>query len=588
MARQIKSLDDDAIRAMLEQEIESDEEIGGEENDDEERVVNESDHSTDSEIDGAQLQNSDRSTHSESSDEDNENYYVCKDKVTKWYKNPCVSKFAKTPSRNLLKVLPGPKNNARHIEDELQAFLLLITDEMIEEIVGCTNMCITAVQSNYDRERDAKITTKTELMAFLGLLVLSGVKRAGHVSFLELWATDGSGIEIFRACMSYNRFLFLLLAIRFDDRTTRSQRKETDKLAAIRYILDEFVQNCKKTYCLSEFLTIDETLVPFRGRCSFIQYIPSKPAKYGVKIFALCDAKIYFMGNLEIYCGKQPTGPHEVSNSPADIVERLISHLKGTCRNLTTDNWYTSYTLAISLLQDKITLVGTLKKNKREIPAEFLPNKQKLISSSMFGFQEHATLVYFTPKKNKSVVLLSTMHRDAAVDAKTKKPEIIQFYNSTKGGVDTVDQLCGNYSVSRRTRRWPLCVFFHLVNIAGVNGQILFNKTRKSVDEAQNRRQFLKNLAMSLMKPHLQDRAQLQNFPSDIQSILSKYKPQSEVDTHEPPPAKSRKRCRLCGRAKNRVTTMRCSSCNDFVCKDHAKTDVKCDTCAHLATDESS
>ena len=150
-------------------------------------------------------------------------------------------------------------------------------------------------------------------------------------------------------------------------------------------------------------------------------------------------------------------------------------------------------------------------------------------------------------KKNKSVVLLSAMHRDAKVDAETKKPEIIQFYNSTKGGVDTVDQLCGNYSVSRRTRRWPLCVFFHLVTIAGVNGQILFNKTRKSVDEAQNMRHFLKNLAMSLMKPHLQDRAQLQNLPSDIQSTLSKYKPQSQVDIYEPPPSRSRKRCRLCG-----------------------------------------
>ena len=229
-----------------------------------------------------------------------------------------------------------------------------------------------------------------------------------------------------------------------------------------------------------------------------------------------------------------------------------------------------------------------MKKNKREIPAEFSPNKQKPISSSMFGIQKHATLVSFTPKKNKSVVLLSTMHRDAAVDAETKKPEIIQFYNFMKGGVDTVNQLCGNYSVSRRTRWWPLCVFFHLVNIAGVNGQILFNKTRKSVDEAQNRRQFLKNLAMSLMKLHLQDRAQLQNLPSDIQSILSKYKPQSQVDTLEPPPAKSPKRCHLCGRAKSRVTTTKCSSCNDFVCKDHAKTDVKCDTRAHPATDESS
>ena len=114
----------------------------------------------------------------------------------------------------------------------------------------------------------------------------------------------------------------------------------------------------------------------------------------------------------------------------------------------------------MSLLQDKITLVGTSKKNKKKIPAEFLPNKQKLISSSMFGFQKHAALVSFTPKKNKSVVLFSTMHRDAKVDAETKKPEIIQFYNSTKGGVDTIDQLCGNYSVTRRTRRWPLCVFF--------------------------------------------------------------------------------------------------------------------------------
>ena len=226
MARRIWSLDDDAIRAMLQQEDKSDEEIGGEENDGEERIVNESDHSTDSEIDGDQLQKSDGYTHFKSSDEDDENYYLCKDKVTKWYKNSCVSKFAKNPSRNLLKFLPGPRNNVTHIEDELQAFLLLITDEMIEEIVGCTNMYIKAVQSNYDRERDAKMTTKTELMALIGLLVLSGVKRAGHVSFLELWATDGSGIEIFRACMSHNRFLFLLLTIRFDDRTTRSQEKK--------------------------------------------------------------------------------------------------------------------------------------------------------------------------------------------------------------------------------------------------------------------------------------------------------------------------------------------------------------------------
>ena len=102
-------------------------------------------------------------------------------------------------------------------------------------------------------------------MAFLGLLLLSGVKRARHTNFRDLWATDGSGIEFFRACMSYNRFLFLLSAIRFDDKSTRNQRKTTDKLAAIRFILDEFVKNCKSTYCLGELYTVDEMLVPFEG-----------------------------------------------------------------------------------------------------------------------------------------------------------------------------------------------------------------------------------------------------------------------------------------------------------------------------------
>ena len=81
------------------------------------------------------VQNSDMYTDFESSDEDDENYYLCKDKVTKWCKNSCLSKFAKTPTQNIVKLFPDPRNNDRHIEDELQAFLLLITDEIIEEIV---------------------------------------------------------------------------------------------------------------------------------------------------------------------------------------------------------------------------------------------------------------------------------------------------------------------------------------------------------------------------------------------------------------------------------------------------------------------
>jgi hypothetical protein len=87
--------------------------------------------------------------------------------------------------------------------------------------------------------------------------------------------------------------MFLLSVIQFDDKSTRNQRKTTDKLDAIQFILDEFVKNCKSTYCLREFFTIDEMLVPFRGRFSFIHYISNRPARYRIKILALCDAKIF-------------------------------------------------------------------------------------------------------------------------------------------------------------------------------------------------------------------------------------------------------------------------------------------------------
>ena len=50
------------------------------------------------------------------------------------------------------------------------------------------------------------------------------------------------------------------------------------------------------------------------------------------------------------------------------------------------------------------------------------------------------TLVSHVSKKNKAVILLSTMHHSSKIDEETKKSEINLYYNSTKGGVDTLDQ----------------------------------------------------------------------------------------------------------------------------------------------------
>lgn len=170
-----------------------------------------------------------------------------------------------------------------------------------------------------------------------------------------------------------------------------------------------------------------------------------KPNKYGLKVYALADAKTRYMLNWEPYVGLQPEGPFRQSNSQIDLVTRLIDSISGTGRNVMSDNFFASFPLIKCLKYNhRLSMVGTVRKNKRELPAEFVNTKQRPIKSSLFGFQDDQTLLSYIPKRNENVLLASSMHFDDAVDETTgdaTKPEIITFYNSTKDGVDILDQL---------------------------------------------------------------------------------------------------------------------------------------------------
>ncbi|KAK2725361.1 hypothetical protein QYM36_000009 [Artemia franciscana] len=125
----------------------------------------------------------------------------------------------------------------------------------------------------------------------------------------------------------------------------------------------------------------------------------------------------------------------------------------------------------------KLTYVGTSKKNKREIPDSFLPNKTHQEGSVLFGFKSDKIVVSYVPMKPKAVVLISSMHHTSKVDEYMGKPEIIESYNSTKSEVENLDQKCANYTTRRRKRRWPKTVFFSPLEVAGVNVSVLVNET---------------------------------------------------------------------------------------------------------------
>lgn len=73
------------------------------------------------------------------------------------------------------------------------------------------------------------------------------------------------------------------------------------------------------------------------------------------------------------------------------------------------------------------------------------------------------------------------MHHNVAVDETTGKPEIIHFYNLTKGGVDEIDKKCSIYTCSRRTRRWPMTIFYRMLDISTVNSHIMYDIHHKKI-----------------------------------------------------------------------------------------------------------
>ena len=115
----------------------------------------------------------------------------------------------------------------------------------------------------------------------------------------------------YKASFGVNRFENIRRNLRFDDKRTRVERIKQNKLATFSYIWGLFIKNCKTQFFLGAYTTIDKQLVPFSGRCPFLQYMPNKPAKNGIRIFWLCDASLTYASNAKIYVGRQPGSESE-------------------------------------------------------------------------------------------------------------------------------------------------------------------------------------------------------------------------------------------------------------------------------------
>nr|CAI5824510.1 unnamed protein product [Callosobruchus analis] len=239
--------------------------------------------------------------------------FIGKDKSAKWRKHQ-YPLSVRTRHQNIISHLPGPKGNAKNLKTPLKTFENFIDQNTIVAIAENTNMYISSIKKQYQDPQDVTPTNAAEIHSLIGLLILIGTFKRSTRFLREFWESNGTVVEIFPTVMIYRRMKFLLQCPRFDNIFTMQNRKATDKFASIREVWELSVSNCKNSYYVGEYVTLDKMLLSFRERCPFRVYIPNMLSKYGIKVFAPVDARTFYTVNVEVYLGEQPIRPFRVSN----------------------------------------------------------------------------------------------------------------------------------------------------------------------------------------------------------------------------------------------------------------------------------
>lgn len=448
-----------------------------------------------------------------------------------------------------------------------EIYQMFADDGLFDEIVQQTNLyaeqCIgTDEPSDHSRLKSWIPTNQTEIKRFFGIIMWMGLVPLASID--RYWSTNKLYKNDISKVMPRNRFEILLRMLHFGDNETADK---SNKLYKVQGILDKLQAKFKSIIHPQEDICIDETLIPFRGRVGFRQYIPNKTHRYGIKMFKLCVEKGYTWA-FEIYQGKVEK-QNAVGGVAQCVVMKLAESLLDNGRTLYVDNWYTSVTLAHALHSRSTHLVGTLRKGRKGNP--LVVQNARLKRNEIVAKQSNTNVVVLKWKDKRDVMMLSTKHVDTTVDIPQKrqqppksKPICIMDYNKAKSYIDVSDQLASYSSPLRRNVKWyKKLVFEVLLNTAVVNSLVVFNKVQRKMKITN----FREEIALKLLET-----------PDDDAMTAGARTPKHMLIEVEGPKSSCRRRCNMCyktlAKAQGRIQAQKlvkkvitkCDKCNIFLC----------------------
>lgn len=390
--------------------------------------------------------------------------------------------YCKTPGPTSSTVVSGNPS-------ALDLFCRYFTDDVWDLVVVETNRYASSIVGTTPGARPWTPVTVPEMKAFIGILILMGILKLPR---LELyWSTKNPRISTpgISSIMSRVRFeqLFRCLHLTDNAHQTPFGQPGHDRLYKVRKLLNLIVPLFESEYEMHQQCTIDEAMIPFKGRLGFKQYMKDKPTKWGIKVFVLADATNGYVKTIQIYTGKSLDSTSSDIGLCTKVVLDLMSGLEHTGLHLYTDNYYTSPNLYLTLYNNGINACGTARVNRRAFPKE-LTTKATKNNRGHYDYRSNGPLLASVWVDKRSIYFVSTIHPaeppvGSAPSVKRRKmdgtqedvpcPPLLPDYQAHMRGVDRGDQLISYYNIGRRSKKWWKRVFYYILECALLNSFVL-------------------------------------------------------------------------------------------------------------------
>lgn len=424
--------------------------------------------------------------------------------------------------------------------------------------------------------------TAPELKAVIGVLIIMGMNVLPSMRLY--WSEDDNFHHSkIGHIMTVKRFLKIIRFIHLNDNQSMPPREslQFDRLYKIRPMITHLNRVFPEMYSPSRYLSVDESMIAFTGRTTMKQYMPLKPIKRGFKVWVIACAVSGYMYSFDIYTGKALGG--EVNFGLGEkvvlLLTRALEHL-GYC--IFFDNFFSSIPLMEKLLTKHIFACGTFRKNRKFYPSKVLKNDKDMKKGDLDFVQcGDITVTKWKDRGKNPVNLLSNMHNGSekvnvlrtntkGVRESVPCSKSISDYNAYMGGVDRFDQLLAVYSISWKSRRWWLKIFYYLLDCCIVNSYICYKYDKNSKKEkCMTQLQFRSNLANSLISNFSSRKRK--HFTSSVQLGKKRVKTAStfiDVGIHIPIVGTYR-RCAYCStKTYQKRSNLICKNCDKALCKE--------------------